>query len=144
NNAAITDSVLMQKVNDNYTGQIPGNDTESFYKYYIKATDSLGISVASPEHAPLDLYSFAAASDFIKPVINHVSPVVSPLVQWPARIIAEVSDTSGIDYVRVDWFKNTEVTVKTFYLVNTTGNTYTALFKSDTSEVSASIKFIIP
>lgn len=137
NNVTITDSTLMQKVNEIYTGQIPGNDTESFYKYYIKVTDSLGLNVASPEHAPVDFNTFAAANDFVKPVINHVSPVVSPLVLWPARLIAEVSDTSGIEYVRVDWFKNTGDSVKTFYLLNTTGNTYTALFNSDISDVTA-------
>jgi hypothetical protein len=84
--------------------EITGDETESVYRYYIKVTDSLGLSVASPEHAPVNLHTFTAANDFIKPNVNHISPMVSPIILWPAAIIAEITDASGLDSVRVECF----------------------------------------
>ena len=69
------------------------------------------------------------------PVITHTPLPDQSLSNWPATISAEVTDNDGIQSVWVNWYINTQVPSYQFNLNNTSGNTYSAPFNSDTSQV---------
>ena len=54
----------------------------------------------------------------------------------PSTVNAQVTDNIGVESVWVKWYKNTPSTVYQFNLNHTTGNSYSAAFNSDTSQVS--------
>ncbi len=136
NNPVITDSLLMTNTSgNNWTGNIPGNGSAATYRYYIKATDSLGRTATAPSGAPGTLYSFVAQLDLVKPVITHTPLTDQPKPNWPATVTATVTDNIGIDSSWVVWYKNTPVPTKEFKLINTSGSTFSAPFNSLNSDV---------
>jgi len=139
NNPVITDSVVMTNPSgSNWTGNIPGNNTAATYRYYIAGTDALGRVGTSPPGAPAVLHSFLAiASDTTKPVITHTPIVNCPRAQWPTTVNCTASDPFGIDSVWVGWYKNsTSNPRQRFNLTRGTGNSWSGVFNSDTTQVA--------
>lgn len=137
NNISITDSIQMTNTSGtNWTANIPGNGTAATYRYYIRTADQLGRVTTAPGGAPANLYSFIASPDNIKPVITHTQLPPCPKSQWPATVTAAITDNLGIDSGWVKWYKySAPGLIKQFKLINTSGNTYSAPFNSDTSQV---------
>jgi len=130
NNPVVTDSVSMTNSGSNYTGNIPGNGTNATYRYFIKAFESDGKTSVTP------LFTFTAnATDTVKPVITHTAIQNTPKTNWPIAVTATVTDNIGIDSAWVIWRINSGVN-KRFKILNTTGNTYTALFNSVNADVA--------
>ncbi len=138
NSTNLTDSVVMTNTSgNNYSGNIPGNGTASIYRYYIKTIDSLGRVSTLPGGAPANYYQFRAAPDTTKPVIVHTQLNDVPKTAWPATVGATVTDNIGVDSVWVRWYKNSSTTgIKHFKLNSQGNNTFSALFNSDTSQVT--------
>jgi len=138
NNPVITDSVLMTNPSgNNWTGNIPGNGLPATYRYYIKTADLLSRYATAPAGAPANLYLFLAMADTVKPVITHTPLPNIPKNQWPATVLAGVTDNIGIDSVWVKWYRNNTGTgIKQFKLLSIGGNNYSAAFNSDTSQVN--------
>lgn len=135
NPTVFTDSLLLTNSSgNNWTGNITlvGAGT---YRYYIKTIDSLGRVATSPLGAPSVYHSFIAAADIEKPVITHTPITGYPMELWPSVLTAAVTDNTGIDSVWVRWYKNSASNTKTFKLVNTSGNIYSAIFNSLNSDV---------
>jgi hypothetical protein len=132
------DSVLMTSTSgNNWTASIPGNSNPATYRYYIKTADMMNRVATSPGGAPASYYSFQAMPDVTNPVIVHTAMGDCPRSQWPATITADVTDNLGLDSVWVRWYKNnTSSGIKHFKLNHTSGNTFTAAFNSDTSQVA--------
>ena len=138
NNPVITDSVNMTNTGgNNWTGSIPGNGSPAMYRYYGYTKDSLNRFALAPLGAPSNIYSFLAlAVDTVKPVITH-TPIGNTLKDlWPVSVTSTVTDNFGLDSVWVRWRRNS-TPAKEFKLLNSTGNTYTALFNSLNSEIYA-------
>jgi len=75
--------------------------------------------------------------DTTRPVIIHTPIGSTPITSWPAAVNAVVSDSSGLDSVWVRWYKNTTSNPKkSFKLLNTSGNNYSANFNSIQSDVT--------
>ncbi len=138
NNPSITDSLLLTNSSgNNWTGNIPGNNTNATYRYYIKTADLLGRYATAPSGAPGTLYSFVASSDTVKPVITHTPLNDIAKANWPATVPATVTDNLGLDSVWVRWYKNNPGTgLKVFKLLNVGGSNFSAAFNSDTSQVA--------
>ena len=136
NNPVITDSVNMTNAGgNNWTGNIPGNGSNAVYRYYCKTVDSLNRSAKAPFGAPSTLYSFIAMfNDTIKPVITHTPIGNTSRDNWPVSVSAVVTDNFGIDSVWVIWRRNSTA-AKEFKLPNTTGNNYSAIFNSLSTDV---------
>lgn len=129
------DSVAMVNTSGNNWRGIfitTGNGT---YNYYIKVVDSLGRVGTAPPGAPAAYYSFVCGPDTIKPVITHTPIGNTPKTNWPATVAATVTDNLGLDSTWVRWKINSGNS-KTFKLINTSGNTYTAPFNSTQAEVN--------
>ncbi len=132
------DSLLMTNTGgNNWTANIPGNNSSATYRYYIKTSDMLNRVVTSPGGAPANYHSFQAMPDITKPVIVHTALGNCPKTGWPSTVTANVTDNIGLDSVWVSWYKNTPSTgLKHFKLINTSGSSFTAAFNSDTSQVA--------
>ena len=91
---------------DEFVGNIPGNGQPADYRYYIQAIDSLGGISKDPAGAPGEYYMFSAATDTIPPVIMHEQIDDQYLENWPAVVVAEVTDNIGVDSVWVNWMVN--------------------------------------
>ncbi len=136
--ATAFDSIPMTNTGGiNWTASIPGNGSPALYKYYISTIDSVGRTSVSPGGAPLNYYSFNAATDITKPVITHTSLMDVPLTLWPPTVTANATDNIGVDSVWVKWYKNnTGMGIKQFKLLQTSGSNYSAAFNSLPGEVS--------
>jgi len=128
---------LINTGGNNWSANIPGNGSAATYRYYIKTADLLNRVTTSPGGAPSVYHSFQAMPDLVKPVIVHTALGNCPKSQWPCPVSANVTDNIGIDSVWVRWYKNNSGTgVKHFKMNNITGNTFSASFNSDTSQVN--------
>jgi hypothetical protein len=142
NNANITDSLLLINTSgNNWTGNIPGNNTNSTYRYYIKTADQLGRITTAPSGAPGNLYLFLAQVDVTPPVITHTQLPDQPKATWPATVNCSVVDNSPQDFgppdsVWVRWKIGTAGTTRHFKLINTSGNSYSAAFNSVQADVN--------
>jgi hypothetical protein len=135
--ATFTDSLLMTKLSgNNWTANIPGNNSPATYKYYIKTSDSANRISTSPSGAPAYYHTFQATPDVIPPAITHTPIGNTPKSTWPVNVTANVTDNIGIDSVWVVWYKNNTSTTKRFKLNLTTGSTYSAAFNSINSDVN--------
>jgi hypothetical protein len=136
NNPTVTDSVTMTNSSGtNWTGNIPGNNTNATYRYYIKAIDATGLVGVHPAGAPTNLNMFTASStDTTKPVITHTAIGNTVKCAWPVTCSATATDLFGIDSVWVQWRINSGVT-KRFKLLLTTGSTYAAAFNSVQADI---------
>ena len=135
--ATAFDSVTMvNSGGNNWTGNIPGNGSPALYKYYIATIDSMGRTSVSPGGAPVNYFSFNAATDIEKPIITHTTLIDVPLTLWPATVTANVTDNIGIDSVWVRWYKNnTSTGIKHFKLANASGSSFAAAFNSAAGDV---------
>jgi hypothetical protein len=134
---ALTDSITMTNSSgNNWTASIPGNGTQTQYRYYIKTIDSLGRAATSPSGAPASYYSFIVSSDITGPVIVTTPLSNQPKTAWPANVDATVTDNIGIDSVWVKWYKNNVSNLKQFKLTNTGGSNYSGTFNSLNSDVN--------
>ncbi len=132
NNVVLTDSITMTNTGSSYSGSIPGNGTSATYRYSIRAIQSDGkFTLKGP-------YTFTATStDTTKPVITHTAIGPTPKTTWPVAVTATVTDAFGIDSAWVRWYKTSAPgTVKQFKILNTSGNTYSALFNSLNADVN--------
>lgn len=136
--ATAFDSVTMTNSGgNNWTANIPGNGSPALYKYYISTIDSMGRKSVAPGGAPVNYYSFNAATDIVKPIITHTTIADVPLTLWPATVNANVTDNIGIDSVWVKWYKNNPSTgIKHFKLLNTSGSSFAAAFNSAVGNVN--------
>jgi len=133
-----TDSVtLTNSSGTNWTGSIPGNSSQSTYRYYLKAKDNLGRESKLPANAPATYFTFTTGSDVTKPVIIHQpNPDVSR-EQWPDSVAATVTDNTGIDSVWVKWYRNTSANgINQFRLQNAINDYFISAFNSTQSQVS--------
>jgi hypothetical protein len=73
-------------------------------------------------------------TDTSKPVITHTEFTYIPKLNWPAKIICQVSGQNGIDSVWVRWKRNSG-NYQSFNLTNDSLTLWTGLFNSDTSQV---------
>ncbi len=143
---SFTDSVSLTNCGgNNWTANIPGNGAEASYRYYIKTGDALNRIAVLPGGAPANYFSFNAQPDLTPPVITHtqVGNIGQPM--WPATVNCTATDNIGIDSVWVEWYKNTPASSKEFKLINISGSSFSAVFNSPNSEVTAgdSIFYVI-
>lgn len=133
----LNDSITMTNSGGaNWTASIPGNGTQTQYRYYIRTIDSLGRAATAPANAPSSYFSFVTTNDTLDPVIT-TTPVSNQFPEnWPATVTANVTDNIGLDSVWVRWYKNTPATTKHFRLLSIGGNNYSAAFNSLSSEIS--------
>lgn len=138
NSTTFSDSILMTyNSGTNWSANIPGNGTVATYRYYITATDSLGRKGTNPPGAPAYYNTFVASPDTTKPVITHTPIVSYPRLTWPATVNSTVTDNFGVDSVWVKWYKNTTATgIKRFNLAKGTGNAWSGMFNSDTTQIA--------
>ena len=79
----------------------------------------------------------------IKSVIpTNINIIHTPLSNqfinnWPATVSAEVTSNEGIQSVWVNWNINISSSMNQFYLINTSGNNYSAPFNSNISQIHA-------
>lgn len=133
----ITNSVTMTNSSgNNWTANIPGNGTETEYRYYIVTKDNLNRTVTNPTGAPGNFHSFMVIGDTISPSINHTPVGQMALVNWPASVHANVTDNLGVDSVYVRWRINSGGAVNHLKLVNTSADNYDAQFNSSPGAVS--------
>ncbi|MFA5012618.1 MAG: T9SS type A sorting domain-containing protein [Ignavibacteria bacterium] len=131
NNVLLTDSIAMTNSGSNYSASIPGNGTNSTYRYQIRALQTDGKTGSTGVNMFI-----ASSTDTTKPVITHTTLNDVPKTVWPATVNAQVTDLFGIDSVWVRWYKNNTGTgVKHFKLTNTSGDDYSAAFNSVNSDV---------
>lgn len=103
NDSVFTDTVGMTSTESLFTAEINGTGIPMRHRYFIVATDDLGLTTTDPAGAPSSFHEFIAAPDTIDPVIAH-SPIQSGLIGFlPVPIEAEVTDNLGIDSVWVEY-----------------------------------------
>jgi len=137
NSAILTDSVNMVNTSgSNWTGSIPGDGTNAIYRYRVKAIDALGRTAYAPSSA--ESYSFLAQAFDTSHSVIVTTPITScPIYMWPANVKASVSNIFGIDSVWVKWYKNYPSNGwKRFNLSHGTGNNWSGIFNSNSSEVN--------
>ncbi|MBE2225896.1 MAG: T9SS type A sorting domain-containing protein [Ignavibacteria bacterium] len=144
--STFTDSISMtNSAGNNWSASIPGNGSAAVYKYYLKTCDLLNRVTILPPDAPASYFTFTASADVTAPVITHtqLSGVGQPM--WPVNVTGNVTDNIGIDSVWVEWYKNTPSPVRSFRLHNSGGSTFTGIFNSVNSDVTAgdSIFYVI-
>ena len=133
-NPTLTSNVTMTNSSgDNWTANLPLSGA-GLYRYYITATDNLARTATYPAGAPANTLQFTASPDITPPVITHTAIGNTPKTSWPIALTASVTDNIGVDSVWVKWRINSGVT-KQFKILNTSGNTYSALFNSINSDV---------
>jgi hypothetical protein len=130
NSVTLTDSVTMTNSGgNNWTGNIPGNNTVATYRYKIWAIDALNRTVQTP------IYSFTANNvDTTKPVITHTPIGATPKVLWPIAVNCAVTDAFGVDSVWVVWWKNANPKTR-FNLAKGSGDNWSNLFNSVNGDV---------
>ncbi len=134
----LNDSITMTNSGGaNWTANIPGNGTQTQYRYYIKTIDSLGRIATAPANAPSSYFSFTAASDTSRPVITTTPLGNQAAESWPSTVSAIVTDNIGLDSVWVKWYKNSPSATRQFRLANTGGNNFASAFNSLNSDVTA-------
>lgn len=70
------------------------------------------------------------------PAISH-TPLGDQAKQlWPVSVDASVTSVYSLDSVWVKWYKNIVSNTKQFKLINTSGNNYSAMFNSMSSDVA--------
>ena len=122
----------MTNSGSNYSGSIPGNGTNATYRYQIRAIQSDGKSSQTGVNTFI-----VTGTDTEKPVITHTAIGPTPKSTWPVAVTATVTDNIGIDSAWVRWYKTSAPgTVKQFKILNTSGNTFTALFNSVNADVN--------
>jgi hypothetical protein len=142
NNVNITDSLLMTNSSgNNWTANIPGNNTNATYRYYIKTADQLGRVATAPSGAPGTLYSFLAQTDVTPPVITHTPLTDQPKATWPATVTCTVVDNTPQDFGLIDsawvrWRIGAAGVTRHFKLTNTSGSTFSAAFNSVQADVN--------
>jgi len=136
NNVNLTDSVTMiNSSGSNWTGNIPGNNTDAIYRYKIRATDAFGRTASAPLSGE---FSFVAQSTDT----THITIVTTPIAQfpkqtWPASVSASATNMFGIDSVWVKWYINSTANGwKRFNLSHGTGNDWSGTFNSVNSDVN--------
>lgn len=136
-NSTVTDSISMTNSSgNNWTGSIPGNGSVSAYRYYIKATNGIGVSTTYPDNAPASLNLFYAnTTDTTKPVITHTSIGNTPKVSWPVSVSCTATDTYGVDSVWVIWRKNNGTSTR-FNLAHGSGDNWSGAFNSIQPDVT--------
>lgn len=133
----ITNSLNMTNTSgNNWTADIPGNGTETEYRYYIITKDNLDRTVTNPTGAPGNFHSFNVTGDTVAPVIVHSPIGQMPVVNWPANVHSEVTDNFGVDSVYVKWRINTGGSENHLTLINTSGDVYEAPFNSAPGSVT--------
>lgn len=84
------DSILMTNSSgNNWTANIPGNGTNSLYKYYLKSTDVTGVERTLPYGAPDIYFSFTASTDsseiLLSPPNNSINLNIPVVLKWRSR-----------------------------------------------------------
>lgn len=110
-----------------WSGSIPGPGQDTRIEYAITAIDSIGVRVWSPVGAPLKVHTFRVAADNLPPTLVHVPLGDSPLQDWPAVVVAQATDPSGIAQAFVSWSLNGSY-IGTFVLDPQGGDLYAAPF----------------
>lgn len=86
-----------------FAADIPIGGQEGELAYYVEAADDAGQSVRYPGAAPDEVFTVEVGPDRIPPVINHDPPAQINIADWPAVIVAEVTDRMGVESVRVEF-----------------------------------------
>jgi hypothetical protein len=141
NSSTITDSLLLTNTGgNNWTANIPGNNTAATYRYYLRTIDNMGRVATSPPGAPGTLHMFTAGPDNVKPIITHTALGNVPLTGWPPTVTANVvdpADFGGLDSVWVKWYKNNTTNgIIHLKLTSTGGNNFSAAFNQPSSYVT--------
>ncbi|MBC8323444.1 MAG: choice-of-anchor B family protein [Candidatus Marinimicrobia bacterium] len=96
----ITDSVVMNADEFQYTANIVPNGEDGVMHYYVAYETTNGDRVTKPYGAPFSTFTFTIASDFIPPEIIQVShPIGSIQNSGQQRIRTRVRDNYGISNV---------------------------------------------
>ena len=88
-------NVSMNKLNGNYSYEIPGQNTIGIVQYFIWADDSDGNDNRTIEYS-------VQINDVVKPKINHV-PVVSANIGETINITVNVTDDVSVDAVYLNY-----------------------------------------
>jgi subtilisin-like proprotein convertase family protein len=136
---SFTDSLqLVSTGNPNeYAASIPGPLNDVDVRYYLEARDTNGGLARHPAGAPGAYHEFHVGADPTAPVIAHTPRSTFPEIQWPASLLATVTDNLGVnaDSVRVDWSIDA-TPQQTFYLVRIGAtDDWAGAFPSDTTQV---------
>lgn len=89
-----------------YAASVPGQPDGTIVDYYVSAADSSGGTATHPVGAPVNFHSFRVGADTEAPVIVHTPLGNQPLLTWPARVRALVTDNLGVASVVVEWNRN--------------------------------------
>jgi subtilisin-like proprotein convertase family protein len=102
-----TNAAMLATGNPNEFGaSIPGQPDGSIVDYYVSAADSSGGVATHPVGAPGNFHTFRIGADTEAPVIVHTPLANQPLLTWPARVRALVTDNLGVASVTVEWNRN--------------------------------------
>lgn len=131
-NGEIQDSIVMTNTGgDNYTASIPGNGLPSIYNYYLAAQDNQGFISTLPGGAPINYFSFEAATDMTPPVITHTPLGNQPLIRWPVDVSAVVTDNISVGSVVCEYSINSGAITGSFPMPLESGDTYKGTFNVD-------------
>jgi hypothetical protein len=103
-------------------------------KYRIVAKDASAAHNLGyhPSQSGWNIFTFIPDTDL--PVIVHTPLRDQPIIRWPAEVRATVTDLLGIQGVSVEYSLNNGAFTP-FNLNNTNGNTWSAVFPLDTTQV---------
>ncbi len=119
-NSTFNTTTLTYDSTNYYSGNIPGQTSGSTVEYYIYAVDNSGRHEADPLVAPAGYYTFHVGDQ--PPSISH-TPITDFLyTNWPATVIATITDEGAVNTALVEYIHNDTTYYDT--MVNTSGNTY--------------------
>lgn len=115
-----------------YAGYIPAQSGGDTVHYYLLVKNNDGIRKTSPINVPTHVYTFLVGPDIAPPSITH-TPLGDQLVNnWPAHVLALVTDDSGVDSVILEYLINSTPQTP-IPMPNTGGNIYEADFGGSVS-----------
>ena len=119
-----------------YQADIPPQSYGTTIDYYIFAVDSNHTIATHPYDAPANYHSFYVGLDTIPPIITHTPIKDYPIVLWPAKVTAFITDNLGVDTVFVRYKKN-GITEIPFGLEKISDSEYEGYFNctADTGDV---------
>ena len=101
----ISDTLFFELVSGNtYSASMPLPDVSGEVTYYIGVLDEGGLFSRNPSSGASSEYRFQVGPDQVPPVITHQQLDTISLVEWPARVEAEVEDNLGVERVQVDYY----------------------------------------
>jgi len=135
-NGEITETATMQRMSSTeFRLSIPGLGVPGLCRYYLAASDSLGLAGFSPVGAPDEFYEFQAGIDAIPPSIVHTPSLMFQLNNWPVLLRATVTDNLCVDSVWVEARLNTQSTCTVLMMTRLDGDDFACAIPFERSQL---------